>query len=205
MNKLAGLGLAGILLVSSAGEISCTSAFISNETKTIAYEQVREKPYVALFEGLQPFSGDRMKEVGEHLEEIGVVCCTTSGNPNAHMEMIRRAYNSNQPVIIGGFSMGEIAARNLAETCEKEGIDVDLLMLIDGPNLGKIHGNVRKVMDIRGFEPIYLARRSGRYSEKDLENKSTIIEHYDIRGNHLDIPEYSRSIIESGILEVIRK
>ncbi len=192
-------GLIGIVALSNPN-ISCTPISISSEQREIILKQVENKPYTALFEGLQPFSGYRMKDIAESLERMGIPACATSGNENAHMEMIRKARSHNQKIRIAGFSMGEKVARNLAQKCADEGIPVNALILIDGPDLGDISGNVEKVIDIRGYSPRYVLRRQGRYTEENLRNKNTRIKRYDIPGSHLDIPANSRSIIISEIL-----
>jgi len=200
--RFAGIGLA-LILSGVSLNTGCTSPFISYEQEISLSEQVKSKPYAAFFEGLQPFSGTTMKEVADSIP--GILTCTTSGNGIGHMGRIRKAKEYKQKVIIGGFSMGEVEARNLAGVCEKEGIKVDCLILIDGVDLGTIHGNVRKVVDIRGFDPPYMFRRNGRYTENNLEDKSTIIRSYDVSGEHLDIPHNSRVIIESEILESLNR
>ena len=112
-NNLAKLGLAGILAVSSVNT-SCTSPLISYQQEIALTEQVKEKPYLALMEGLQPFSGFRMKEVGEQINRnTGIAACATSGNCLEHMKVIRKAWKNNQKIYVAGFSMGEILGKLL--------------------------------------------------------------------------------------------
>ena len=200
-NKFIKLGLTGILALANLTGIGCTSALINPEEETRLLQQVEKKPYVALFEGIQPGSGYTMQEVAEDLKRKGIVACATSGNYRVHMPLIRRAKEFGQKVHIAGFSMGEVEARdNLARMCKNEGIKVDTLILIDGPDLGMIHGNVKKVVDIWGIEPPYIFRRSGRYTTDNLESKNTRIKQYEVYGDHLSIPGNSIKIIEREIL-----
>ncbi|MBU0761284.1 MAG: hypothetical protein KJ600_03175 [Nanoarchaeota archaeon] len=198
-NRLASLGLVGILAFAGAGNIACTSSFIPFKEMKTALRDVETKQYVALFEGLQPCSGYRMKKIAKGLNELGVVSCATSGNPAAHMPLIRKAHKFRQRVSIGGFSLGEVDARSLTKLCEDEGIKMYKVFLIDGVDLGTVHGSVEEVIDICGRQ-FYVFGRVGRYNEKDLDDKSAVIKHYDVDGSHLDIPENARNIIFSEIL-----
>jgi len=203
--KLAGIGLA-LILSGASLNTGCTSSLISYEQEISLSEQVKSKPYLALLEGLQPFSGFKMKEVGEQISrDTGIAACATSGNCLEHMKVIRKAWKSGQKIYVAGFSMGENEARVLAEQCERKGIGIEVLFLIDGTSVGTIHGIDGKVVDIRGYDPPYAFRREERYTEKNLENKSTIIKYYDVPGEHLDIPRNSREIIEFEILESLNR
>lgn len=155
--------------------------------------QVRQRPYVAMFEGLQPFSGERMNILSQRLREsLHLATCATSGNHQEHMPIIREANRNHQPIYIAGFSMGEIDAIKLAEACDKEGIPVEKLFLIDGPQKGKIPANVKRAIDIVGIVP-YTFRRMGRYLQSDLEGKDTNLRYFELNCEHLSIPANSYS------------
>ncbi len=177
--------------------VSCnmTSGSISAEKEALLCKQVKRKPYIALIEGMQPLSGESMKLLGCKLSKVlDVSVCATSGNHDVHMNVIREAYKYQQKIYIAGFSVGEREAIYLAVDCEKEGIPVEKLFLLDGLEKAKIPRNVGKVVDILGSFP-YVFRRYGIYLKADLENKRTNLENFRIDCDHLDIPKMSYPII----------
>jgi hypothetical protein len=170
--------------------ISCNVSpeSISMQTARILSQQVQNKPYVALIEGLQPFSGESMNDLGQKLSlECNVSAYATSGNHDAHMPIIREANRNHQKIYIAGFSTGEREAVLLSEDCEREGIPVEILFLLDGVRIAKIHTTVKNVFDILGTKP-YVFRRPERYGQKDLENKGTGIRFCKLECGHLDVP-----------------
>ena len=179
--------------------ISCniTPGLISTERELILCKQVKEKSYIALIEGIQPLSGESMKLLGQKLSiSKNISVCATSGNHDSHMPIIRVAFKNHHKIYIAGFSAGEGEAIQLARDCEKEGITVEKLFLLDGVEKGKIPRTVKNAVDIVGTSP-YIFRRSLRYSESDLENKNTSIEHFKVSSSHLDVPAKSYSIMLS--------
>jgi hypothetical protein len=114
------------------------------------------------------------------------------------MPLIREAHKNHQAIYIAGFSTGEAEAVSLTEDCERENIPVKKLFLLDGVEKAKIHSTVISLVDIVGTAP-YLFRRSGRYSESDLENKSTNLKQFDLGCGHLDVPASAYSIFLNEI------
>lgn len=187
------------VLVVSFLSIACriTPTTISAQTKSILLNQVRQKPYIAMIEGFQPFSGESMRCLGQKLSLTrNMSACATSGNHDVHMPMIREAYRYHQLVYIAGFSLGETEAVNLAEDCSKEGIPVERLFLMDGFEKSKIPFEVKSAIDIVGTAP-YLFRRSERYLTSDLKNKKTTIGYARLDCGHLDVPARSFLILLS--------
>ncbi len=190
-----------IFVIISLSSVTCniTPRSISAQVSSELCQQVEDRPYLALIEGLQPISGDRMKLLGQKISSAQKVCvCATSGNHDAHMPVIRKAHENHQPIYIAGFSMGELEAVSLAEDCGKENIPVERLFLLDGPEKSKINKSVKKVVDIIGVNP-YLFRRNNRYLDQDLEDKGTILGYYKLSCGHLNVPANSYPIFSSEI------
>lgn len=188
-----------VLVAMSLSLVSCniTPGIISAEKEAILCKQVKRKTYVVLIEGAQPLSGESMGLLGKKLSHtLNVSVCATSGNHDVHMKIIREAYKYHQKIYIVGFSTGEKQAIDLALDCEKEGIPVEKLFLLDGVKKEKIPSNVKNAVDIIGTSP-YMFRRDARYLESDLENGNTNIGHYEVEGGHLGVPEKSYPILLS--------
>jgi hypothetical protein len=166
---------------------SINAEYVKNEN----LGQIEKRPYLVLIEGFKPISGKRMMFLGQRLSHMrNVSVCYTSSNHNVHMLDIIEAYKNKQPIYIAGFSAGEVAAINLTKDCERYSIPVEKLFLLDGVKKKKIPANVKKVIDIVGTVP-YFFRRSGRYSDSDLDNENTHLKFYDFRCSHLNLPYYS--------------
>jgi len=176
-----------------------TPSSISSTEKYLMYDQVEKMPCLIMFEGFQPASGKRMKNLGRKISlSTNLAVCATSGNHDQHMPIIRHAYKHHQQICIAGYSTGEHDALSLAEDCEKEGINVQKLFLMDGHKKEKIHSNVKHAVDIVGLNH-YMFRRSERYQKTDLENIKTSIKYFQLSCNHLDIPANCKRIILSEI------
>ncbi len=179
--------------------VSCnvTPGSISVEKQAILCKQVKKKSYFVLFEGMQPLSGKNMGLLEQRLSLAqNVSACATSGNHDAHMPIIREAHKYHQRVYIAGFSIGERQAIDLALDCEKEGIPVERLFLLDGVEKAKIPRSVKNAVDIVGTSP-WMFRRGTRYLTSDLDNKKTNIGYYQVDGGHLGVPEKSYPILLS--------
>jgi hypothetical protein len=191
--------LISAVIIFSLFSCSITPASISSQTKYNICEQVTENSYIALIEGFQPVSGERMKSLGQRLSLINELSvCATSGNHDEHMSIIRQAYKNHRTIYIAGYSTGEAEAISLTEDCEKEGIAVEILFLLDGFQKAKIHTTVKHVVDIIGSHN-YMFRRSERYTYLDLENKKTSIKYFELDCNHLGIPANSYDIFSKEI------
>jgi hypothetical protein len=187
------------LVAMSLSLVSCnvTPGSISVEKQAILCKQVQNKSYLALIEGMQPLSGERMKVLGEKLSHVlNVSVCATSGSHDVHMNIIREAYKHHQKIYIAGFSAGEKQAIELATNCEKEGIPIEKLFLLDGVEKAKIPRTVKSAVDIVGTST-WMFRRGVRYLKSDLENKNTNIGYYEVEGDHLGVPENSYPILLS--------
>ncbi|MEI7513237.1 MAG: hypothetical protein WCJ74_01285 [bacterium] len=175
-----------------------TPGIIPAEKESVLFTQVKKKSYVALIEGMQPLSGESMGLLEQRLSSVrGLSVCATSGNHDAHMPVIREAHKNHQKIYIAGFSVGEAEAISLAGDCQKEGIPVEKLFLLDGVKKVKIPRAVKSAVDIVGTSP-WMFRRSTRYSGSDFEDLKTSISYYKVNGGHLGVPAQSYDIMLSG-------
>lgn len=209
--KAVRFSLAIILAATSISESSCTPAWISSEKKISIERSLEDSAdstlsgYIAGFEGMQPFSGYRIKNLVEELcSNNNVAGCATSSNVSSHLHFIEKAHKQNIPIYIIGYSSGANDARKLAYKCKKRDIPVETLFLLDPSYLdrpfpGKIPGNVKKVINYRSAEPRFVKGKP--LTKKNLENPQTFFENYNIPSiGHMDLPGYIAEKIKIDIL-----
>jgi hypothetical protein len=205
--KLVAGSLAAILFASSVSNISCVSAFIDNDVRIGMIKQIEKREtggYVAGFEGLGA-GGQAQGIINVISTENNIAGWSTAGNPSAHMDIIRKAWGEKKKIFILGYSMGENEARNLANLCSREKIEIDGLFLIDGTGTGHISGRVKRAYDIKGTGDFYPFRRIDGYTLSHFEDKNVWIEpHYENVG-HLDVPAASSGYISGEIRKILNR
>lgn len=167
----------------------CTERGIPSSEANILADEVTHKPLVIGYEGLQPFSGYRVKNLTEALSiELGFADSATTGNRGCHMPYIEKASQSGQPIHIIGYSLGAAEARALAQDCEKKSIVIDDLILLDDTTAGEISANVQNVHVFRGTVPYTF--RGPAYTQDNLANSETVLHNYTVDGaSHMSLPE----------------
>ncbi len=166
--------------------------------------QVKTRGVIVGFEGLQPYSGHRIDNLTRHVaEDLDLVHVATSGNPSAHLLLLKAAHANGQPIYIVGYSAGGGDARRLAEKCRQKNIPVDGLFLLDpgtmGVFTGKIPRNVRKVVFYQsGTYPSALPERPPRQYLEDPANTSAKFMDL-IELNHMSLPMHLARSIEAEI------
>lgn len=200
-NKLA----CGFLATVMAAVNACTPSDISLAKSGYINHDLENgsRGVICAFEGLQPYSDERAKNLAERIaNKYDMTVIATTGNHDAHMNYLRKAYEKGLPINIIGYSLGVGEARELARDCEGEGIPVSRLFLIDGTEPDKIPSNVREVVEIRGHDSRPYAFRGPRYGPEHLDSK-TSLRRVLVKKEHLEIPQYCDPVVESEILEVL--
>ena len=131
--------------------VGCTPAVVPPGEAAAIREQVRTRPLIVAFEGLQPFSGTRARDISRSLAtDLRTAASATSGNWPAHTGFIREANQHSQPVYLVGYSMGGSDAIHLAQWCKLAGIPVRIVFLLDPAGLpGQVPDNVGMVVLVR--------------------------------------------------------
>ncbi len=113
------------------------------------------------------------------------------------------AVHGLEEVVAPELGLGGLEARKLAERCKKEGIQVDILFLLDpgamGVFTGKIPDNVRKVVFYQSGT--YESSLRDKLPEEFLENPLlTQVEFEDLyRLNHMTLPSHLVRMIRDQI------
>jgi thioesterase domain-containing protein len=130
----------------------CTGAGISSSGRSALVEDVQTHGLIVGLEGLQPFSGFRIKTLARKVgDELDLAHSVTSGNYKAHLRVIEEAHKHGQPIYLIGYSLGGDQARLLAEECDRRDIPIRILFLLDPEYMvsahpGTIPGNVRQAI-----------------------------------------------------------
>lgn len=185
----------------------CTPAGISSSRKRDLIENVQHCGLIVGFEGLQPFSGFRIKNLAQTIgDELDLEYSVTSGNYEVHLPIIEKAHTHKQPIYLIGYSMGGNQARLLAEECDRRNIPVRMLFLLDPEYMvsadpGKVPGNVRKVVVCTSTTyHLTVGTIPGENNLADASRTSLLIEDCPEAG-HMGLPES----MTSWILEQIAR
>ena len=208
--RLVSVGLAGILTISSLSNVSCTPAWIPLGEVSRLEQESRISGYIAGFEGMQPFSGYRIKGLVDRVSDVGIAGAATTGNPFAHLSYAKKAHENNKLVYVIGYSSGGNDARAFAELCKSKGIPIRTLILLDPtwlarPLPAKIPDNVEKVV-------CYMSSDEGsvygvRATTEHLENtkKTFLMPAKSFYVGHLDLPDAVSGYVKAEILEISRR
>lgn len=195
------------LFVLLAGSVvtlgACTGGGVPRDKAQKLHKQVKTHGLIVGFEGLQPMSGHRADDLTKQVAKaLDLAQLATSGNSDAHMPFVVEANANHQPVYVVGYSLGGNAARDLVTKCQKAGIPVAGLFLLDpgamGHFTGKIPDNVRKVVFYMSGS-FSLPKDPGEY----LENPhKTRVEFEDLTNlNHMNLPAHVARKIRDEIRE----
>jgi hypothetical protein len=183
---------------------SCVAPSRFNQTSAELEKRVESRPLVVGIEGL---GGGYLVHnlTAEVAHDLELAQSASSGNYESHMNYIKETHKNHNPIYLVGFSSGANEVRRIAEDCEREGIPIDVLFLLDPTYLsrpfpGKIHKNVKKTVCFRSDDSALIF--GGEVREENLENpEKTVFANKNIGGSHLELPtqEKVREIIESEI------
>jgi pimeloyl-ACP methyl ester carboxylesterase len=132
----------------------------------------KNRVYVFLLHGVDLFDAANLAGLQEYLHSLGYLK-TYYGQPfhafyyAKEIAAIRKR-EPNARFVVVGFSYGATLVRDLTRDLGKQGIEVDLLVYVDGSRLGEQpldrSPNVRKVVNILAFD------RGDEYKVPDAEN-----------------------------------
>lgn len=196
-------GILAKLALGSALALACSSKDLDLDYYP------KEKP---LLVGVDGFLSNDLDQLGNKLEKK----CNTPviiepvGNWKENMPEIRQAYIQRRKICFIGFSMGSEQMKLTAEQCEKEGIPIDLLIVIDPTytNLSElgIPGNVKRIMpyfSTNKVDPMGWARGDPRKFKKTINTNQQIDEPVFLNGTHLSCVNWG-NLGEDLISEVNR-
>ncbi len=196
-------GLALVWVAMAAG--GCTGAGISSSGRRALLEDVQTHGLIVGFEGLQPFSGYRIRNLARYVgDELDLARSVTSGNYKAHLRIVEEAHRHGQPIYLIGYSMGGNQARLLAEECNRRGIPIRILFLLDPEYMassrpGKIPPNVREAFVYTSST--YHVTVGNIPSEEDLADPgrtSLSVEDVSETG-HMGLPDHVTSWVQREI------
>ena len=183
----------------------CTGSGISSSRRSALTRDVRTRGLIVGFEGLQPFSGFRIKNLAKEVGgELNLAQSVTSGNYKAHLRIIEEAYKHGQPIYLIGYSMGGNQARLLAEECDHRGIPVRILFLLDPEYMvsshpGLVPANVRTaVVYTSSTYHTTVGRIPGQDDLADPGRTSLSVEDFPEAG-HMGLPSTVTSWVQQEI------
>lgn len=198
-NGLIGLVFSAFVSLSCLNFSCVTSSNIPENEKQRLMQEVKSKDYIMGIEGLG--AGGYTKHLTEKLcSELGMCGYSTAGNPEEHKKIILEAKKNGRKVYFVLHSLAFNAVKEFTGELEKQGIEIDCVYSMDLTIPDKIHGNIKKFVDIKGN--VFYAFRGRELNKNDLENKDTLLEVKIIEADHLRLPEESFSYIRDELSSI---
>jgi hypothetical protein len=182
--------LAGIMAITSMSGIACTPDNVPKLTRDLVSRDVKEgKDFIGLIEGMWTIqTGEAMKGYADRFSnQLGLSAVAVSGNGRSLIPLAQEAHRNGRKVYLGGYSLGDDNAEDIARECNKLGIPIEILFLLDGTDAKQIPPNVERVVYFRGTADTY-AFRGKTYKRENLENPETMLEVIPLNTTHLGVP-----------------
>lgn len=185
--------------LSGCGGVSFSPSYVPEDVGARIMRDVKEKDALFLIEGMwTPQTATAMRDLQAKLaEKYNLTGAAVSGDGNCLVDYIIEAKKAGRRVYLGGFSMGDDAAEDVARKVSDRGYEIDCLILLDGTTAKKIAPKVKRVLHIRGTVPYSFRGRA--YSQEDLENPNTELTVRSHPVGHLDIPVASEYDVDEEI------
>jgi hypothetical protein len=194
--KIALIGLTAMPLTN----VQCTPGYVPNSLMQETRQELHSKDLVCLIEGLWTVqTGDAMQEYSDRLSSrMNLSGVAVSGDGRCLIPLIRDANEQGRKVYLGGYSLGDDNAEDIARACGEQGLDIDILFLLDGTDAKKISSNVGRVVYLRGIADNYLFR-GDMYTREHLENPETELRVIYLDASHLGVPSLAYPYLEEEI------